>query len=90
MDPRVIKGTFENGFMGIEVPAEYGGAEASYFSVVQVVEELSKIDPAVGTYVDVHNTLVVPMLIELGTKEQKEKYLPKLHSEWVCPFFKIL
>jgi hypothetical protein len=27
MDPRVIAGTFENGLMGIEVPAAYGGAE---------------------------------------------------------------
>jgi hypothetical protein len=27
MDPRVIQGTFDNGLMGFEVPAEYGGAE---------------------------------------------------------------
>jgi hypothetical protein len=28
-----------------------------------VVEELAKVDPAIATYVDVHNTLVVPMLV---------------------------
>lgn len=63
MDKRVIAGTFENGLMGMEVPAEYDGPEAPYFSVIQVVEELAKIDPAIATYVDVHNTLVVPMLV---------------------------
>lgn len=63
MDPRVIAGTFENGLMGIEVPEEYGGANAPYFSIPIIVEELAKIDPAIATYVDVHNTLVVPMLV---------------------------
>ncbi|KAI6195549.1 Acdh-3 [Aphelenchoides fujianensis] len=86
MDPRVIKGSFENGLMGVEVPAEYDGPEASFFSVNLIVEELAKVDPAVATCVDVHNTLVVPLIMELGTKEQKEKYLPKLHSEWVGSF----
>jgi hypothetical protein len=29
MDKRVILGTFENGLMGMEVPAAYGGAEVN-------------------------------------------------------------
>lgn len=35
MDPRVIAGAFENGLMGIEVPAKYGGAEVCFISVAQ-------------------------------------------------------
>ena len=68
------------------MPAEYDGPEAGFFSVNLIVEELARVDPAVSTAVDVHNTLVVPLIIELGTKEQKEKYLPKLHTEWVRHF----
>jgi len=86
MDPRVIAGIFENGLMGPEIPAEYGGAEAPYFSIALIVEEVAKIDPAVAACVDVHNTLVVTMLIELGTEEQKKAYLPKLHSEMIGSF----
>ncbi|KAI6209285.1 Acyl-CoA dehydrogenase and Acyl-CoA oxidase dehydrogenase domain containing protein [Aphelenchoides besseyi] len=86
MDQRVIQGCFENGLMGVEVPVDYDGPEASFFSVNLIVEELAKVDPAVSTCVDVHNTLVVPLIMELGTEEQKKNYLPKLANEWVGSF----
>lgn len=85
-EPVVIQGAFENGLMGVEIPEKYGGAEASFFSVVQIVEELAKIDPSVSVFVDVQNTLVTPLIVENGTEEQKEKYLPRLHKDWVGCF----
>lgn len=34
MDSDVIKGMFENGFMGVEVEPEYGGSGASFTSAI--------------------------------------------------------
>lgn len=36
-------GSFENGFMGVEVPEKYGGPGSSFFDTVIVVEELAKV-----------------------------------------------
>ncbi|PIO64114.1 putative acyl-CoA dehydrogenase, partial [Teladorsagia circumcincta] len=73
-------------FMGIEVPEKYGGPGSSFFDTVLVVEGLAKIDPAVSVFVDVQNTLIAPLLMQLGTEEQKQKYLPKVCNEWVGSF----
>ncbi|XGW03284.1 hypothetical protein V3C99_014905 [Haemonchus contortus] len=86
MHQSVITGAFENGFMGIEVPESYGGPGSSFFDTVLVVEGLAKVDPAVSVFVDVQNTLIAPLLMQLGSEEQKEKYLPKIVSEWVGSF----
>ncbi|KAF9782125.1 acyl-CoA oxidase [Thelephora terrestris] len=78
MDPTIIKGLFEQGLMGIEIPSELGGAESSFTSAVLTIEELAKIDPSVSVMCDVHNTLVNTVVRKYGTKEQREKYLPLL------------
>lgn len=80
-DPSVIKTLFENGLMGIEVPTEYGGSECNFLTTILVVEELSKVDPSVAAFVDIHNTLVNNLLMKVGNKEQKEKYLPILSQQ---------
>lgn len=69
--------------MGIEIPAEYGGTGASFFSSILVVEELSKVDPAVSLVCDIQNTLVNSLIMQLGTEEQKNKYLPRLAQDTV-------
>lgn len=81
LDPTVIKALFDNGLMGIEVPTEYGGSECNFLTTMLVVEELSKVDPSVAAYVDIHNTLVNNLLMKVGNKAQKEKYLPILAQQ---------
>ncbi|KAK6030024.1 acyl-CoA dehydrogenase family protein, partial [Ostertagia ostertagi] len=44
------------------------------------------IDPAVSAFVDLQNTLILPLILELGTEEQKQKYLPKGCTEWIGSF----
>lgn len=85
-DPSVIKAVFDNGLMGVEVGEEYGGSGCNFMTMMLVVEELSKVDPAVAAFVDIHNTLVNSLMIKLGTEEQKKKYLPKLCSEYSGSF----
>ncbi|KAF1770955.1 hypothetical protein GCK72_002779 [Caenorhabditis remanei] len=86
MDDRVLKGCFDNGLMGIEVPEKYGGSGSKFFDAVLVIEEISKVDASVAALVDVHITLFVPLIIELGTEEQKQKYLPRSVTEAVGSF----
>jgi alkylation response protein AidB-like acyl-CoA dehydrogenase len=83
LDPALIKQCFDLGLMGIETPEEYGGANASFFTAIIGVEELSRVDPSVGVFVDVQNTLVNNALIRWGNPEQKKKYLPQLAAERV-------
>lgn len=85
-DPSVIKAVFDNGLMGVEVAEEYGGSGCNFMTMMLVVEELSKVDPAVAALVDIHNTLVNSLMIKLGTEEQKKKYLPKLCQEYSGSF----
>ncbi|HUE76471.1 MAG TPA: acyl-CoA dehydrogenase [Longimicrobiales bacterium] len=83
MDPGLIASLFELGLMAIEIPERHGGADASFFTSVIVVEELSRVDPAVGVLVDVQNTLVDTALTRYGSEEQRARYLPSLASDTV-------
>lgn len=80
LDDGLVKQLFDNGLMGIEIPTEYGGVGSNFMTSIITVEEISKVDPAVAVLVDIHNTLINSLMTRLGTKEQKEKYLPKLAS----------
>jgi alkylation response protein AidB-like acyl-CoA dehydrogenase len=76
----VIHKLFEMGLMGIEIPEALGGGGATFFHAVLAVEALSRVDPAIGVFVDVQNTLVINALLRWATAEQKQRYLPQLAS----------
>jgi len=79
----LIDACFELGIMGIEIPDEHGGAGATFFMSVLVVEELARVDASLAVLVDVQNTLVNNALLRWGTADQKSRYLPALASKWV-------
>ena len=83
VDPSLLPMLFELGLMGIEVPEEFGGADSTFFTSILVVEELSRIDPSVGTLVDVQNTLVINALKRWGNDELNARYFPLLATEMV-------
>ncbi|CAH1785096.1 unnamed protein product, partial [Owenia fusiformis] len=82
----VLDALFHNGLMGIEIPTEYNGAGASFFSSILTIEELSKVDSSISIMVDVQNTLINTLIKQLGTEEQKQKYLTKLATDTVGSF----
>lgn len=86
MDAGLIRKLFEQGFMGVEIPADFGGAGASFFSSILVIEEISAVDPAVGTLVDVQNTLTVNAIVHYGTAEQRAAYLPRMATDMICSY----
>jgi alkylation response protein AidB-like acyl-CoA dehydrogenase len=64
--------------LGLNVPAEYGGAGVgdSRFAMV-LAEELSKFAFAYSSCVGIHADCVAPYLVDLCTEEQKRRWLPK-------------
>lgn len=75
-----IRKAGELGFMGIEVPQEYGGAGSDALSYALVIEEISAADAAHGTIVSVNNSLYGTVLLDYGTHEQKRHFLEPVAS----------
>lgn len=86
LDSGIIDELFANGFMAVEIPTEYDGVGASFFSSLLVVEEIARVDPSVAILVDIHNTLINTIVIRYGTDAQKSHWLPKLASGSVGSF----
>ena len=75
------------GIMGIPVPKEYGGQGGTNQMYTMAVEELSRVCATTGVVVSAHTSLCIAPIMENGTEEQKQKYLPKLASgEWIGAF----
>ena len=70
-----IKKMGEMGFMGIEVPEEYGGAGMDTLAYVLALEEICKADASHGTVMSVNNSLYAYGLLKYGTEAQKQKFL---------------
>ena len=63
------------GFMGIEVPEEYGGAGMDCLSYVLALEEICKVDAAHGVIMSVNNSLYCHGIMQFGTEEQRKKFI---------------
>jgi alkylation response protein AidB-like acyl-CoA dehydrogenase len=68
------------GFMGICLPARYGGAGMDYISLGIVSEGLEYADSSVRETIAVHLGLHALPIFQWGTAEQKEAFLPPLAS----------
>ena len=73
-----LKKLGELGLLGIFIPEEYGGAGFSYNEYATALMEIGKVCGGIGLSVAAHNSLCTGHIYYHGTKEQKEKYLPKL------------
>jgi isovaleryl-CoA dehydrogenase len=70
----------ELGLLGITVEEEWGGAGMGYLAHCVAMEEVSRASASVGLSYGAHSNLCVNQIRRNGTKEQKERYLPKLVS----------
>ena len=68
------------GFMGMCVPAEWGGAGAGMISYVLALEEIAAADGGLSTVMSVNNSPDCAALLAYGSTEQKEKWLKPLAS----------
>jgi len=84
-----ISGTFpedtlrkagELGFMGVEVPEEYGGSALDAVGFALMMEEIAAADAAHSTVISVHNSLYCNGILKYGTEEQKQKFVTPVAS----------
>ena len=66
----------KQGLLGFDVPEEYGGGGTRDFRYNAVLDEEIIRVGATGLGFGLHNDIVAPYLTELGTDEQKQRWLP--------------
>jgi len=74
----------ELGLMGVLVPEQYGGSGLGYNEYISVIDEIAQVCGSIGLSLAAHNSLCTNHILEFGTEDQKQKYLPTLASgEWI-------
>lgn len=76
--PELWKKMAEQGWQGLLIPEEYGGAGFSFLDLIVLIEEFGRaLVP--GPFISTQVGGVLPLL-EGGTEEQKKQYLPNIAS----------
>lgn len=70
----------ELGLFGLSIPAEYGGLGIGMVGKCAIFEELGKTANGYTTVIGGHTGIGTVGIVEMGTEEQKRKYLPKMAS----------
>jgi len=78
VDPALIGKLGEMGFLGIEIPEEYGGSGGDALAYCVLLEELGRGDSSVRGIVSVSLGLVSKSIKYYGTDKQKQRFLPRL------------
>jgi isovaleryl-CoA dehydrogenase len=78
--PELWKEMGDLGLLGVTVEEEYGGAGLGYLAHSVAVEEVARASASVSLSYGAHSNLCVNQIRLNGTKEQKQKYLPRLIS----------
>ena len=73
----IVDGMKEMGLFGLMIPEEYGGLGESLLTYALVVEEIARGWMSVSGVINTH-FIVAYLLMQHGTDEQKQKYLPRM------------
>jgi alkylation response protein AidB-like acyl-CoA dehydrogenase len=73
----IVEGMKEMGVFGLMIPEEYGGLGESLLTYALVVEEIARGWMSVSGIINTH-FIVAYMLLQHGTDEQKQRYLPRM------------
>jgi alkylation response protein AidB-like acyl-CoA dehydrogenase len=74
---QIVEGMKEMGIFGLMIPEEYGGLGESLLTYALVVEEIARGWMSVSGIINTH-FIVAYMLLQHGTEEQKQRYLPRM------------
>ncbi|XP_053218192.1 very long-chain specific acyl-CoA dehydrogenase, mitochondrial [Podarcis raffonei] len=78
VEDKTMEGLKELGAFGLQIPVELGGLGLSNTQYARMVEVVGMHDLGVGITLGAHQSIGFKGILLYGTKEQKEKYLPKL------------
>ncbi len=73
-----IKAMGELGLLGVPWPEEIGGAGFDIISYIIAIHEMSRVDASHGITISAHTTLGTSPIVNFGTKEQIDRYVPLL------------
>ena len=73
----IVEGLKELGVFGLMIPEEYGGLGESLLTYALVVEEIARGWMSVSGVINTH-FIVAYMVMQHGTEEQKQNYLPRM------------
>jgi alkylation response protein AidB-like acyl-CoA dehydrogenase len=73
----IVEGLKELGIFGLTIPEEFGGLGESLLTYALVVEEIARGWMSVSGVINTH-FIVAYMIIQHGTQEQKERFLPRM------------
>jgi alkylation response protein AidB-like acyl-CoA dehydrogenase len=84
---RIWKGLKELNLFAIKIPKEYGGLGMSQTNYMRILSTISLHCGSTCATLSAHQSIGVPQPLKLaGTKEQKEKWLPKFAEGWISAF----
>jgi alkylation response protein AidB-like acyl-CoA dehydrogenase len=86
IDREIWREAGKQGLFGLDIPEEFGGAGADdYLFNAISAEELSKFNAAVSSCFGIHSDVCPPYIVDLGTEEQKQRWLPGMAAgELIC------
>ena len=73
----IVEGMKEMGIFGLMIPEEYGGLGESLLTYALVVEEIARGWMSVSGIINTH-FIVAYLILQHGTEEQKQRYLPRM------------
>jgi butyryl-CoA dehydrogenase len=82
-----VKKMGELGLFGIPWPEELGGAGMDGIAYMIVINELARVDASHAITVSAHTTLGSSPIVNFGTPEQRERYIPLVASGQVLAGF---
>ena len=74
----LVAGMARLGLFGLPFPESIGGAGADFLSYCLALEELARADASVAITLEAAVSLGISPLVEFGTPEQRERWLPPL------------
>ncbi len=74
----IVKEMANLGFFGCIAPEKYGGNETGYVAASIMAEEIARISPSWGLPFNLQMNSIQSVLLNFGTEEQRQKYIPQL------------
>ncbi len=74
----LIKKSADLGLLGLTLPPQYGGSEASYVAYGLVCQELEAGDSGLRSFVSVQSSLCMYPIFRYGDEAQKMRFLPAM------------
>lgn len=75
---QLIPAIADLGLLGMTLPAEFGGSDASYMAYGLACRELERGDSALRSFVSVQSSLSMFAIHRFGSEEQRQRYLPPM------------